>query len=186
MAAAQYGFVACARGQTPDQCRNLCFGDHDQRFQRRHSIRFILAGERPQVLGEPVHDVRKAMELAQTWRCHAPAARLDQAMSLGAELGGELALILVLTDQPPPRGIVPEKGRLQWWSFGTKRTNLAIVNAARTNREGADRCLIEVANLSEEPERTTLAWMTPGEARTALTRACHRWAVGEWLNHAAQ
>jgi 8-oxo-dGTP diphosphatase len=27
-----------------------------------------------------------------------------------------------------------------------------------------------------------LAWMAPGEARDALTRACHRWAVDEWLN----
>jgi hypothetical protein len=148
---------------------------------RRHtpySIRFILAGERPQVLGEPVHDARKAMELAQTWRCHAPAARLDQAMSLGAELGGELALILVLTDHPPPRGIVPEKGRLQWWSFGKKRVNLAIVNAARTNREGADRCLIEVANLSEEPEQTTLI-VEPVEGGSALRRTTLQLGPGE-------
>jgi hypothetical protein len=134
-----------------------------------YSIRFILAGERPQVLGEPVHDAARALELAKTWRCHAPAARLDQAMSLGAELGGELALILVLTDHPPPRGVVPEKGRLQWWSFGKKRTNLAIVNAARTYREGADRCLLEVANLSESNQRTVLI-VEPVEGGKELRR----------------
>jgi hypothetical protein len=109
------------------------------------------------------------MKLAETWHCRAPASRIDQAMSLGAELGGELALILVLSDHPPPKGVVPEKGRLQWWSFGKARTNLAIVNAARTNREGADRCLIEVANLSEEAQRTTLT-VEPLDGGTALRK----------------
>lgn len=143
-----------------------------------YSVRFILAGERPQVLGEPVHDAGRAMNLARTWRCRAPAGRLDQAMSLGAELGGELALILVLTDHPPPKGTVPDKGRLAWWSFGTARTNLAIVNAARTNRQGADRCLIEVANLSEAAEQTTLI-VEPVDGGAALRRTKLQMAPGE-------
>jgi hypothetical protein len=148
---------------------------------RRHmpySVRFILAGERPQVLGEPVHDARKALALAQTWRCRAPAARLDQAMALGAELGGELALILVLTDHGSGKLNVPEKGRLQWWSFGKARPNLAIVNAARTNREGADRCLIEVANLSDEERQTTLL-VEPARGGLALRRTSLQLAPGE-------
>ena len=46
------------------------------------------------------------------------------------------ALLLVLTDQAPPENTVPEKGRMQWWAFGSPRPNLAFVNAARTSRGG--------------------------------------------------
>ncbi len=160
--------------------RDLALKALDEELSRHmpYSVRFILAGERPQVLGEPVHDARKALALAQTWRCRAPAARLDQAVSLGAELGGELALILVLTDHGPAKGSVPDKGRLQWWSFGKARSNFAIVNAARTNREGADRCLIEVANLSDEDGGTTLV-IEPAGGGPTLRRTGLQLAAGE-------
>jgi hypothetical protein len=121
-----------------------------------YSVRFVLAGERPQVLGETVHSARRALELAESWRCRSPAARLDQAMTLGADLGGEMALLLILTDHPPMPGAEPKQGRVQWWSFGKPRANLAIVNAVRTNREGADRCLLEIANLSDDHRGTDL------------------------------
>jgi hypothetical protein len=134
-----------------------------------YSVRFVLAGERPQVLGEPVHSARRAMELAESWRCRSPAARIDQAMTLGADIGGELALLLVLTDHPPREGAEPKQGRLQWWSFGKPRANLAIVNAVRTNREGADRCLLEIANLSDDHRATDLV-IEPYAGGAALRR----------------
>lgn len=140
------------------------------RRQMPYSVRFVLAGERPQLLGEPVHTIQEALDLASRWRCHAPTAHLDRAMSLGAELGGDLALILVLTDQPPPKGTVAETGRVQWWAFGSPRPNVAIVSAARTNRDGADRCLLEVANLADVKNRTTLD-IEPLAGGMALHRA---------------
>lgn len=118
--------------------------------QNPYSIRFVLAGDRPQVLGEQARSVREAMPLLAGWRCKAPAARLDEAVALAGELGGDLALLLVLTDHGPSASI-PEKSRLQWWSFGTPRPNVAFVNAVRTGREGLDRILLEIANLSAEP-----------------------------------
>jgi hypothetical protein len=38
---------------------------------------------------------------------------------------------------------------VQWWAFGQPRSNLALVNAARTPHEKGERCLMEVANYSE-------------------------------------
>jgi hypothetical protein len=119
--------------------------------QSPYSIRFVLAGERPQALGDAVPNARQAMPLIDGWRCRSVMGRLQEAIALAAETGGELALILVLTDQPPPENSIPERGRIRWLSFGRPRPNLAFVNAARTLREGADRCLLEVANLSDEP-----------------------------------
>ncbi len=129
--------------------------EDELRRQNPYSIRFVLAGDRPQVLGEPARSVREALPLLDGWRCKAPAARIDDAIALASELGGELALLLVVTDHAPTLEI-PEKGRLQWWSFGEPRRNVAIVNAARTAREGLDRALLEIANLSDEAAQVPL------------------------------
>jgi hypothetical protein len=160
--------------------RNLALealGD-ELRKQMPYSVRFILAGERPQVLGEPVHSARRALEIADTWRCRAPTGRIDQALALGGELGGDLALILVLTDHPPPKESVPKKGRVQWWSFGRARGNAAIVNAARTNRDGADRCLLEIANLSDAHRQATVV-IEPVEGGQAIRRGVMQLKPGE-------
>ena len=121
------------------------------------TIRFVLAGEKPLTLGEPVRTVAEVEPiLSKDWQCRSPAAHLDEAIALASDLGGDLGLLLVLTDHPPEENKVPDKGRLQWWSFGTPRANFAFVSAARTSREGPDRCLLEIANLSDKPDSTTL------------------------------
>jgi hypothetical protein len=160
--------------------RNLAVDALKNEFARQtpYSVRFVLAGERAQVLGEPARDAGQALALLETWRCHAPAARLDEAVALGAEVGGELALLLVLTDHAPAKGVVPERGRLAWWAFGKSRPNLALVNAARTSHEGADRCLLEVANLSDDPARATLV-IEPAAGGKAIRRTPVALAPGE-------
>jgi hypothetical protein len=120
----------------------------------RYSVRLLLAGDHPQALGEPARTSREALAQLDGWHCRAPAAHLDEAIVLANELGGDLTQILVLTDHPPE--IVPGEGRLQWWAFGKERPNLAFVAAARTGRDGADRVLLEIANLSDKPQRAAL------------------------------
>ena len=127
----------------------------EEEFARGHrSIRFILAGERPTLLGEPVRSAAELRQQLKQWRCQATSASLDEALALASELGGELALLLVVTDHQPARPF--DKGRVEWRAFGEPRGNLAIVSAARTSRDGVERCLLEVANLSAEPRTTTL------------------------------
>jgi hypothetical protein len=128
----------------------------EEELQRspRYSVRFVLAGERPQILGEPARTAGEALGALDGWHCRAPAARLDEAVVLASELGGELALVLVLTDQAPP--VAPGQGRVQWWAFGKAQPNLAFVTAARTWRDGAERCLLEIVNLSDNPATTSL------------------------------
>lgn len=125
------------------------------RAQPPYSIRFLLAGERAAVLGDPVRAAAEAEPLLEGWQCRAAAARLDEAIALGAELGGELAQVLVLTDHAPAVDLPPQ-GRVQWWAFGKARGNVAFVNAARHDREGLDRCLLEVANLDGQPRQVTV------------------------------
>jgi len=127
------------------------------------TIRFVLAGEKPLTLGETVRTASEVEALLAGWRCHSGAAHLDEAIGLAADLGGDLGLLLVLTDHPPEEDKVPATGRLQWWSFGRPRPNFAFVSAARTSREGAERCLLEIANLSAASGTTTLTIAAGGE-----------------------
>jgi hypothetical protein len=142
---------------------------------RRPSVRFVLAGEHPQVLGEPSHEAGEALQGLAGWHCRAPAAQLDEAVSLASELAGELGLILVLTDHPPPEA--PGKGRIQWWAFGRPLPNLAIVTAARTARDGAERCLLEVANCRTRC-RPPSWWSRRASSPHSCTTPRPRWSPG--------
>lgn len=133
--------------------------EEELRQRSRPSVRFVLAGDRPQTLGDPAHSTQEALERLDAWHCRAPAAQLDEAITLAGELGGELALLLVLTDHPPET--VPGKGRVQWWAFGKALPNFAFVNAARSARDGVERCLLEIANLSDQPRAPHLT-IEPG------------------------
>jgi hypothetical protein len=137
---------------------------HDLLRKRPPStIRFVLAGEKPQTAGDLARSPDKVDAILDGWRCRAPTARLDQAITLAADLGGDLGLLLVLTDHPPEVNVVPAKGRLQWWSFGRPCPNFAFVQAARTSRDGVDRCLLEIANLSGQRGDTTMTVEAGGE-----------------------
>jgi hypothetical protein len=154
----------------PDSPRQRAMQAIEEELRRRgrSSVRFLVAGEKTEALGEPVRTVSEAMEQLRGWKCHAPVSHLEEALSLAAELGGEWALLLVVTDHPPAVDL--DKGRVQWWAFGRALPNLAIVNAARTVREGADRCLFEIANLSEERQVTSFVIET-GEPPVELRRS---------------
>jgi hypothetical protein len=140
----------------PDSPRARALKDLEEELKGRDgsSVRFVLAGEKPALLGDRVQERNDAMLLLKKWRCKSPGASLQEALTLAADVGGELASLLVVTDHPPPQEL--EKGRVQWRAFGKARPNIAIVTASRTYREGVDRCLIEVANLSDEPGATRL------------------------------
>ncbi|MGL4551362.1 MAG: BatA domain-containing protein, partial [Gemmataceae bacterium] len=133
------------------------------------SIRFVLAGERPQVLGDAARTPREAFLQLDGWRCTSSVGRLEPALAQAGEVGGELALLLVITDRAPAKGTVADTGRVRWWAHGTPRGNVAITSAGRTARDGPDRCLIEVTNLSEDDEARTLD-VTRLETGAALER----------------
>jgi aerotolerance regulator-like protein len=122
---------------------------------RYEPMHLVLAGESPQLLGEAANNVDQAVELLRNWRCGAPAAELEEAITFAFELGGPRARVLVVTDRAPQQDL--GDSRLQWWSFGSSRPNFAFVNAARTLRDDEDRVLLEIANLSSAPGSTTLS-----------------------------
>jgi hypothetical protein len=117
-------------------------------------VRFLLAGDGTQALGETAHTTPEALDRLRDWRCRAATSQLEEALSFAGELGGELPLLLVLTDREPPTEL--HKGRVQWWAFGQPRSNVAIVNAARTPHETGERCLVEIENFSDNDEETML------------------------------
>jgi hypothetical protein len=125
-----------------------------------YAVRFVRAGATPQVLGGPTREPGEALAHLAAWRCQAPTARLEEALGLAAGLEGGRAVFLVLTDEAPAKD--PGRGRLRWWAFGSPRPNLAIVSAARSDLAGHERCLLEVANLSAEPQQTRLRVETEG------------------------
>jgi len=122
---------------------------------RYEPVYFVLAGESPQLLGEAANNVDQAVKLLQNWRCGAPVAELEGAITFAFELGGPRARALVVTDHAPQQDL--SDSRLQWWSFGSSQPNFAFVNAARTLRDDEDRVLLEIANLSLSSGSTTLS-----------------------------
>jgi hypothetical protein len=110
--------------------------------------RLILAGTETHALGSPVKSWAQVEDLLHQWRCQAPGAELDAAITLAAELGKQQANTLVLTDHRPVDERIPNP-RLEWRAFGTRLDNFAIVNASRTALGEQDRCLIEVANFAD-------------------------------------
>ena len=129
--------------------------------EHRYTARFVTAGDRPGVLGDSVTTSAEATRVLEEWRCESGHSTLDEAITLAAELGGPLARLLVLTDSiaPPEIG----DGRIEWWSFGRARENVAIVSAARTPSDQNERCLFEILNLGEEPARRRLTVQVAGE-----------------------
>jgi hypothetical protein len=122
-------------------------GDYD-------SIRFVLAGETPQLLGQTSGDARHVRESLQNWRCGAAESKLEEAIAFAFELGGPRTRVLAITDHAPAGDL--SEGRLQWWAFGTPAANLAFVNAARTRQDNEERALLEIANLGAQTETATL------------------------------
>src|SRR5262245_15719478 len=121
---------------------------------RYEAVSFVGAGESPQLLGEAANNVDQAVKLLQNWRCGAPVADIEEAITFAFELGGPRARVLVVTDHAPQQDL--SDSRLQWWSFGSSQPNFAFVNAARTLRDDEDRVLLEIANISSAPGSTTL------------------------------
>jgi hypothetical protein len=128
--------------------------ENELKSDRYEPAHFVIAGESPQLLGEAANDADRAVERLRNWRCGAPVAKLEEAITFAFELGGPRARVLVVTDHAPQQEL--SDSRLQWWSFGSPQPNFAFVNAARTLRDDEDRVLLEIANLSSAPGSTTL------------------------------
>lgn len=148
-----------------------------------YSVQFILAGNDLQLLGEPARTWRQARAGLKGWICRSPLVDLDRGIALAAAVGGPMARILVVTDHEPMPDL--EAGRVEWWAFGTRRSNVAFVNAVRTLHDDREHCLLEIANLSrhrqtasltlegisppDQPDRSTLD-LAPGETRNLLVK----------------
>ncbi len=121
---------------------------------RYQAVRFVLAGERPQVLGPSLRSSSESLSQLDGWRCRGQTADLESAIGLAVEVGGSRARILVVSDHAPASA--PGGGLIQWRAFGTARGNTAIVNAARTASGRNERCSFEIANFSPQPCTTSL------------------------------
>ncbi|HEX9003357.1 MAG TPA: VWA domain-containing protein [Blastocatellia bacterium] len=147
-------FSMLAGGDDSTRNRAVTAIESELRANRYDPVRFVLAGETPQVLGETVNNAEQARKLLQDWKCGAAAAKLDEAIAFAFELGGNRARVLAVTDQAPMQEI--SDSRLQWWSFGAALPNLAFVNATRTARDGEERVMLEIANLSPQSATANL------------------------------
>ncbi len=125
------------------------------------SIRLVLAGPKPRVLGSAVTTAPEVRELLAQWTCQSPDSALDAAVALANDLGGPQSQLLVLTDHASP-GSEFTGNRIQWWAFGATQPNLAFVNATRTTHGEADRVLLEVANYSASASASAAYRITSG------------------------
>src|SRR6266540_2627148 len=149
--------AGAGKGDTAGSVRDRAIRaiESELKSDRYEPVSFVGAGESPQLLGEAANNVDQAVKLLQNWRCGAPVAEIEEAITFAFELGGPRARALVVTDHAPQQDL--SDSRLQWWSFGSSQPNFAFVNAARTLRDDEDRVLLEIANLSSAPGSTTLS-----------------------------
>lgn len=143
--------------------------ESELRSARYEPVRFVLAGESPQLLGEATGDAEQAIKLLQNWKCGATEAKLEEAVAFAFELGGPRARVLAVSDHAPEQEL--NDSRLEWRSFGSSRRNFAFVNAARTLRDDEDRVLLEIANLSSSSGSTTLAVESINQSESANSQS---------------
>ena len=118
------------------------------------AIRLVLAGTAPQILGEAAEGGSRMNALFDHWKCYSPSANLEEAITFAFALGGDRCRVLVVTDHAPAAEQIDE--RLEWRAFGRRDDNVGFVTATRTDRDGQDRCLLEIANLSDRQSQTDL------------------------------
>ncbi|MCP4710090.1 MAG: hypothetical protein GY869_15810 [Planctomycetes bacterium] len=134
--------------------------------QNNFSVRFILARDEPWVLGSTARSLDEVRQILTpeendqnnspvNWQCLAMQADIAKAVLLAEDLVIGDYNILVVTDHTPIQSPT-ENSDIQWWAFGETRANAAFVNAARTIVDQQERCLLEIANLSNEPTQAQL------------------------------
>jgi len=138
--------------------------ENEIRSNHYEPLRFVLAGETPQLLGEATESAQQAIQQLQNWKCGSPSAKLDEAIALAFEIGGGRSRVLAVTDHAPKQQI--SDSRLQWWSFGSPEPNLAFINATRTAHDGEERVMLEIANLSSTSAKTGLTIESLGAANS--------------------
>ncbi len=121
------------------------------------SVKIVLAGEKPSLLGEAGGRPAQIRPLLARWNCPEPSANLEEAIAFAFALAGSRGRVLVLTDHPQSHLADAEANtRLRWLAFGKDSSNVAIVNATRTANDAGERCMIEIVNLSREAAKATL------------------------------
>lgn len=153
-------FSMLAGGEDSSRKRAASALQSELRANRYEPVRFVLAGETPQVLGEASGNTEQTIRLLENWKCGAASAKLEDAISFAFELGGNRARVLVLSDHAPTQE--PSDSRLQWWAFGSSLPNLAFTAATRSARGDEERVMLEVTNLSSQATNATLSVDTTG------------------------
>ncbi len=156
-------FSMQAGGEDSSRNRAAAAIRSELRANRYEPLRFVLAGEAPQLLGEIVGDTEQAIKLLENWKCGSPTARLEDAVAFAFELGGNRARVLVVSDHAPAQE--PSDSRLQWWSFGSALPNLAFTAATRSARGDEERVLLEVTNLSRQSASANLTIESESSAK---------------------
>ena len=118
------------------------------------SVKMILAGESPQLIGEGLAKEPALLSSLAEWTCYSNVANIEAAVTFGFSVAGDRARGLVISDRSPEQ--LDDSGRLEWRSFGVRRPNFAFVNATRNDGTDRDRCMLEIANLSDRSASTTL------------------------------
>jgi len=109
-------------------------------------VRFILAGPSPLLLDEADSGSGKVRLLLKKWRCQYAAADISGALLFARRTFGAKNDILILTDHKPAFKQLPPG--MNYFAFGRRQSNTAIINVARTSFPQGDKCLIEIVNYS--------------------------------------
>jgi hypothetical protein len=153
-------------GGTSARERGLAALREEMQQFRPTSVRVILAGSEPQVLGVAIPPAAALGLVDERWKCLAPTGDLAAALALAAEVGETDAQVLVVTDHLPELAV--EAPRRRWLAVGQPGPNAAFL-AARRNRAGGglDRCFLHIANPGQGTVHSVLSVALDGQALMA-------------------
>ena len=125
---------------------------------------FFLAGRSTRTAGECLYNRGKFDEILKEWECKEREAEIVKSITFAKKVLPAGSRITVITDNLPEKGDIPPG--VKWISIGEPLPNTAFVNAGSSMNGGRDKCLIEIANISDsDREEKLVLKLTPFSGR---------------------
>ena len=157
-----YSMTAGFDGDTPQQ-RALDDLARFLRSEQPYPLQIVLAGTEISTISGRATSAAEAERMLADWRCRAPTAILDSAISYATGMSVADVKILVVTDQLPPQADELPVGKIEWRAYGKPLDNLALTGASRVFQGDQDKLLIEATNFSNDTQTLRMRLTTAAD-----------------------
>ncbi len=112
----------------------------------KFEVTFILGNSIPGILSSKATTLNKVRSTLDKWNCMSSRFNVNDSIALAMKIAGKTGRIIVLSDRKP--AIIPNKGRLKWFAWGTPQGNTGFINAVQSTSSNIEKFLIQIVNHS--------------------------------------